>query len=822
MKLNLKVKNYLIIILLFIAKISSAQYGTIYGKVVDKDGAILELVNISVKGRPIGTSSDYEGNYELIIPAEQNIIVSFSSVGFLQVDSTIKIAKDSRIKFDMFMNQTYEQIDEIFVEDKEVRKNSLTRLDPKLMSTLPDASGNLEGMIKTLPGVSSNNELSSQYSVRGGNFDENLVYVNGVQVYRPFLIRSGQQEGMSFINPDMVSSVLFSAGGFDAKYGDKMSSVLDIKYKRPSGWGGAASMSLMGGTIALHGDSKNHRFRHISGFRYKSIKYMLNSLEEEGDYDPKFMDFQTNLSYDITNRLELSFLGNYANNTYNFTPSQRTTRFGPFNDPLQLTIDFDGKEVDKFETYTGALELKYNVNDDFKLNLVGSAFRTFEQETFDIQSWYAINVVDKEIGSETLGDSVENIGVGSYLKHARNYLEATVFTLEHNASKSSINNNLQWGARWQSEVINDNLTEWKMVDSAGYSLPYNDQTVNVDYYIYGRNNLSSNRYSAFLQDTYTFDLDSSELSLTAGIRGSYWDLNEELIISPRFNISYKPNWDRDFVFRFSTGYYYQPPFYKEMRRSDSIGSINYGIKSQKSIHFVLGSDYNFRAWNRPFKIVSEVYYKVLRDLITYDVDNVRILYSGVNDADGYAMGVDMKVNGEFVKGVDSWFSLSIMRTMEDVRGDRMPVYDADRNIVGEVNAGYIPRPTDQRLNASLFFQDYLPGNPSYKMHLQMNFSTGLPYGPPGSEHYSDTVYMTPYKRVDIGFSKILKNEGKIYPKGHFLHHVKEAWISLEVFNLLDNNNTISHEWVQDYAGRKYAVENKMTGRRLNLKLSVRF
>ncbi len=814
-----------IFILTLVATVS-AQYGTIHGKVSDKQGSILELVNISVKGKPIGTSSDFQGNYELAIPAEQEVTIYFSSIGYLQLDTIIFVKEADRVEFNVLLTPTHKEIEEIFVEDKEVRKTSLTRLDPRLMSMIPEASGSLEAMIKTLPGVSSNNELSSQYSVRGGNFDENLVYVNGIEIYRPVLVRSGQQEGMSFINPDMVSSILFSAGGFDSKYGDKMSSVLDIKYKQPRGWGGAVSVSLLGASLSIHGDSKDHRFRHISGFRYKTTKYLLNSLETEGDYDPRFMDFQTNIAYDITSKLTVSFLGNYANNRYKFIPQDRKTKFGTYQEAYELSIYFDGQEIDQFSTYTGALELEYDVHDDLELKIIGSAFRTYEQETFDIQSQYYINAVDKQLGSESFGDSIANLGVGSYLNHARNYLQATVYNIEHRGVYEQNKNTWQWGVKWQKEIIDDNLTEWKMTDSAGYALPYTDSIVSMEYYIRGNNNINSNRFNAFLQDTYTFNLDSSELNLTGGIRASYWDLNEELIVSPRLNVAYVPNWENDFVFRFSMGYYYQPAFYKEMRLPDSVGSINYDIKSQKSIHFVLGSDYNFRAWNRPFKLVTEVYYKILNDLITYNVDNVRIIYSGYNDSDGYAMGLDMKLNGEFVKGVDSWLSFSIMKTEEDIRGDLAPVFDEDEDgnkvQIGEADPGYIPRPTDQRVNIGLFFQDYLPGNPSYKMHIQINYATGLPYSTPGKYYERKKLRMPAYKRVDLGFSKVLKSEGKVYPKGHFLHHVKDSWLSLEVFNLLDNNNAVSMEWVQDYSGRKYAVENSLTGRRINLKLSVRF
>lgn len=813
---------YLLIILTIIFNLpTQAQYGLIKGNVTNDANEILELVNVSVKGRPLGTSTDLSGNYKLYIPSNQYVTITFSSIGYLILDTLINIQPNSELTLNINLIPTSEQIAEVFVEDQEVRKSTLTRLDPKIMSSLPEASGNLEAIIKTLPGVSSNNELSSQYSVRGGNFDENLVYVNGIQVYRPFLVRSGQQEGMSFINPEMVSSVLFSAGGFEAAYGDKMSSVLDIKYRKPYGWGSSVTASLLGASLTLWGDSKNHRFRHISGLRYKTTKYLLNTLETEGEYDPKFLDFQTYMSYDVTEKLEVSFLGNYANNNYKFVPESQKTSFGTYNIPLELVLAFEGQEIDEFETYTGAFDFKYKVNDQTKLNLIGSSFTTNERETFDILSEYWINEIDKQQGSDTYGDSIGSLGIGSYLKHARNSLNATVYTIEHKGESKVGNNYLNWGASAQNEQINDNLNEWKMIDSAGYSIPYDGTTVGMNFHIHAKNNLNSMRYGAFVQNTYTFNFDSTELLLTAGVRVAYWDLNEEFLASPRVNLAFVPNWKRDVIFRLSGGYYYQPAFYKELRDPDD-GTINKDIKSQKSIHFVLGSDYNFTAWGRPFKLVTEAYYKILKDLITYDVDNVRILYAGENNSDGYAMGVDFKLNGEFVKGVDSWISLSFMKTEEDIRGDMEPVYDDDDNIIGYKDPGYLPRPTDQRVNFSMFFQDYLPGNPSFKVHTQLNFASGLPYGPPDEPHYKMLGRTKSYQRIDIGLSKVLKSEGKTYPKGHFLYHVKEAWISFEVFNLLDIKNTISYEWVQDYSGNKYPVANTMTGRRLNLKLTAKF
>jgi len=796
-----------------------AQNTLLSGTVTDNNGKPLELINVSVKSSTKGTSTNGKGYFELKLKPNIQYTIVFSSITHQTTEKKVILKLGEHKTLNIRLKGKSEQIASIKIEDKQIRKSTLTRLDPKIMSVIPEASGNIEAIIKTLPGVSSNNELSSQYSVRGGNFDENLVYVNDVQVYRPFLIRSGQQEGMSFINADMVSSVLFSAGGFDAKYGDKMSSVLDIKYKKPTKFGGAVSASLLGASVMIKGASKNKKLSHISGFRYKSTKYVLNTLETEGDYDPRFFDFQTNIIYKIDKKNEISFLGNYADNEYKFIPQDRTTKFGTINEALELKMYYDGQELDAFKTMTGALTFTHKVNEDLKLKFITSAFVTDERETFDIQSQYWINQVDNDANSETIGDSIANLGVGTYLEHARNYLYATVYSFEHKGSLHNGNQNWQWGIKAQNENIDDNLTEWTMIDSAGYSLPYTDSIVQMNVYVRAKNAISSMRYNAFLQNTFTFDILSNELNVTAGIRGAYWDFNNEFIVSPRVNFAFKPKWESDIIFRFSTGYYYQPPFYKEMRSRE--GVLNKNIKSQKSIHFVLGSDYNFKMWDRPFKLVTEAYYKILKDLVTYNVDNVRILYSGKNDADGYAAGIDLKINGEFVPGVDSWFSLSVMRTQEKLWDDRRIIKDEDGN-PHEIHVGYMPRPSDQRVNLGIFFQDYFPGNPDYKMHMQINFGTGLPFNAPNSIWRSDDVRMKSYQRVDLGFSKVIKRAGKEYPKGHFLHYISDAWISAEVFNLLDRDNTISYEWVTDYQGRQYGVENSLTGRRINVKLIVHF
>jgi len=596
-----------------------------------------------------------------------------------------------------------------------------------------------------------------------------------------------------------------------------MSSVLDIKYKKPYKTGASASVSLLGSSVHFEGASKNHRFTHISGLRYKTTKYLLNSLETKGDYNPSFIDFQTFLTYDISEKIELDFLGNYAQNKYLFVPSSRKTAFGNINIPLGLTVYFDGKEIDKFTTLTGAFSLNHKINSNLEIKWIGSAYRTMEKETYDIQGQYFINELDKELGSNNVGDSLMNIGVGTYLDHARNYLDAYVFSFSNKGIYIINDNTIKWGLNYQREIFYDKITEWRMLDSAGYSLPYTDSIVSVSNYLKTNIHNSTNRITGYLQNNYFFENDSALFNLTYGVRLNYWDFNKEFLVSPRASISFEPNWKKDFVFRFSSGFYFQPPFYKELR--DINGNVNYNIKAQKSIHFLIGSDYNFKLWNRPFKLITEAYYKILRDLITYEIDNVRISYSGENNANGYAVGIDMKINGEFVKGVDSWASLSVMQTEEDIINDSYTILTDSFSV--EFHPGYIPRPTDQRVNFGLFFQDYLPRNPSYKMHLNLLFGSRLPFGPPNSVQFRNAFRIPPYRRVDIGFSKVLISEEKKY-ESKFLSKFNSAWITLEVFNLLGTNNTISYMWISDIYNRKYAIPNYLTSRRLNLKLVLNF
>ncbi|MEA3446647.1 MAG: carboxypeptidase-like regulatory domain-containing protein, partial [Bacteroidota bacterium] len=684
--------NLLIIILLSTIGFESlGQTATIYGVLRNERNKVVEKAEVFLLGYAGGTTTNQQGKYEFEVPANEKITVYFRHLGYELIDRKLTLKVNERKEINISFQLESQKVDVIDIHAERERSMNITRIDPKIINALPDATGGgIEGILKTLPGVSSNNEMSSQYSVRGGNFDENLVYVNDIEVYRPFLIRSGQQEGLSFINADMVSSILFSAGGFEAKYGDKMSSVLDIKYKKPTEFGASASVSLMGGSAHLEGSTEGHRFTHISGFRYKTNQYILKSMDTQGDYKPSFIDFQTYWTYDISDKLEVNFLGNFAQNKYLFEPSTRETSFGTVHEALKLKIYFDGMELNQFTTFTGAVATHYKPNLTTKLSLIASAYQTQEEETFDILGQYYLNELDNQLGSDNLGDSLMNLGIGTFLNHARNYLDASVVNLAHKGYVTSEQNYLQWGVKLQHEIISNDLNEWQMLDSAGYSLPYSDSDVNLYSTIITDTVLRLNRFTSYLQNTFRFSHDSIDITITAGIRAHYSDLNNELLYSPRLNFAMKPNWKKDFLFRFATGYYYQPPFFKELKKLD--GSINTEIEAQKSIHFVLGSDYQFVAWNRDFKFVAEAYYKYLDKLIPYDVDNVRIRYYGNNNASGYAMGIDFKVNGQFVNGAESWASLSFMRTREVIDGAFIYT-DSDSTIKIAGNSGYIPRPT---------------------------------------------------------------------------------------------------------------------------------
>ncbi|MBN2683616.1 MAG: carboxypeptidase-like regulatory domain-containing protein [Bacteroidales bacterium] len=829
-------KNILILFLIQISGIGFAQQTcNVQGRVSDEFQTPVAFAHVYYKvgKNKVGTETNNGGRFSLEIPANKEITIYISHLQFSETFRMVKGLPNENVKLNVTLKINPFLLEGTEIINKKSRETSIHIMDSKKASFLPTTNADIMGLVKLMPGVSTaGGEFSSQYAVRGGNFDENLVYVNDIEVYRPFLIRSGQQEGLSFVNTDLTSKVTFSAGGFEAKYGDKMSSVLDIKYKKPTEFGGSVTGSLLGGSAHIEGATKNHIFTHITGVRYKTFSYVLNSLDTKGDYSPSFADIQTYLTYDLSPKFELNFLGNYAMNKYLFKPTDRQTSYGTVSEALSLKVYFDGQEVDKFTTMFGSMAGIYKPRDYVQMKFIASAFQTVEQETFDILGQYYLNELDKQLGSDNLGDSISNIGIGSFLDHARNYLNATVLNFSYKGYifphiKRKNKSSVLWGMKIQHEIIDDKINEWKLLDSAGYTLPYSDTVVNLSESLNSLALLQSTRATAYFQygRTYQDSLKRNTYGYNAGIRGNYWDYNNQLLVSPRINFFWTPTWYQkkdtirnektktDIVFRFSTGYYYQPPFYKELRGLDGI--INPEIRAQKSIHFVLGSDYVFEAWDRTFKLMTELYYKYMTNLIPYDVDNVRIRYYATNNSKGYATGIDFKLHGEFVKGVESWVNLSVMQTKENLTDDYY--FDTTGTTIFP---GFIPRPGDQRVNFSMFFQDYLPGNKSYKMSLNLVYGTGMPFGPPNGQKYQSVLRFPAYRRVDIGFIKVIKTDEN--PEDKKFKNFKNIWISLEIFNLLGINNTISHTWIRDINNRQYAVPNYLSGRRLNIKLHAEF
>lgn len=797
-----------------------AQHTTVrlHGFITDETGEPLPLANISIFGTPLGTVSNDKGEYSFRVPAQSELTVIVSMLGYEPVTRIVESSDSSDIRLDFILQMAYEDISGVYVYHGRDREGSLSRLDIRPLELLPSIGGEIENLLKTMPGVSGRNEFSSQYSVRGGNFDENLVYVNGIEIHRPLLVRSGQQEGLSFLNPDLVGSVHFSAGGFSARYGDKMSSVLDITYREPVTFAASASASLLGGSAHAEGLSSNGRFTNISGLRYKTNQYLLQTLDEKGDFTSSFVDFQTFSNYTLSEKLKISFLGNYSRNNYGFEPTTRETSFGTFNNPIQLRIYFDGRDASIFETFTGALTGHYTPAPATNLKLTMSAFSTLESETFDVHGQYHINQVEKQISQENAGDSIMNIGVGTFMNHARNYLSAHVLSLSHQGDTRIGANRMEWGLRFRRQLFDDELREWQVIDSSGYNIPYSGSEIVPWHLTDAVNNLGVTQFAAYLQNTFRLSLGSTRAYLNGGLRTVYNSFNNRSYFSPRSSVTIHPGKYHNLVFHLSGGYYYQMPFYKELR--DEAGAVNTGKRPQRSIHLVTGADYFLDIWGRPFKLSSELYYKWLYDLIPYSIDNIRIRYTQENNAKGYATGLDMKLHGDFVKGIESWVSLSFLQTRETAR-------NIDE-ITGESYlTEYYPRPTDQLLNFALFFQDYLPNNPSYKIHLQLLYSSRLPFSPPNTPPHKMTFRMPSYRRVDLGFSKEISKSLKDPQKGHIAGNFKNLWIGAEVFNLLDIRNTVSYSWLKTISDNpavpgEFAIPGYLSGRRINIRVTAKF
>ncbi len=790
---------------------------SVKGKVVDQDNHPLEMVNVLIKGTNLGVVTNQVGEFMLPSFSGKSIIVIFSYVGYEPSEHEIILAGSPFIL--QVLKPVFQPIKEIVVEGKRDENNLLT-IPQKLTEKLPAIAGSVETLIKTLPGVSSNNELSSEYSVRGGNFDENLVYVNGIEIIRPFLVKSGEQEGLSFINSDMVSTIGFSSGGFDASYGDKMSSVLNITYRKPDRNSASAEIGTLGAFAHFEGTAAKGKFSHLTGIRYKNTSYLLGTLDKKGEYNPSFTDIQTYLNYKFNPRFSLGFLGNYAANTFQFIPETQLTKFGTLTNPYQFLVYFEGKERDKFENYLGALSADYSPNEKLSLRFQISSFYSSEKESFDILGEYYLSDISQTSNAQTFPDSSMVIGTGAYLDHARNSLTARISGFEHHGSYSLTHHQLQWGLKYQHEQISDNVNEWEMRDSIGYSLPYGTDNLTLYRYVSGNNKVNSNRYSGFVQDSWSAPLGNGVLAITGGIRMQYWDYNQQKIFSPRISGSWKTGSLKNHIVRASWGVYQQMPFYKEMK--NRAAQIVQGVKAQKSIQYLIGYDQIFTAYERSFRFSTEVWYKDFKNLIPYQIDNMNIRYIPGQQAIGYATGVDFKINGEFVPGAQSWASLSLMKTEEDIIGDFYFKKNAAGTGTEKVYPGYIPRPTDQRFNFSLFFQDYFPGYPSVKMSMILFYGSRLPFGPPQGERYMDTFRMPPYRRVDVGFSKALINNEKRSVNQDKKYRIKDAWIGFELFNLFDINNTISYLWISDINNQMFAVPNYLTGRRINLKIGIRF
>lgn len=793
-----KAGKYIITLLtLLLATGAMAQKVTFKGVVTDQEHTPLAIANVSIEGTAIGTVADLNGRYSLTLDSKDSIVVVYSMLGYQTRKRTFKNPQDT-ITVNVILPSTDFALQEVEIVDNERQMGGTGRIEvPDRVRLQPSASGNsIEDIIRSQAGVTSHSELSSQYNVRGGNFDENSVYVNGIEIYRPLLIRAGQQEGLSFLNPDMVGGISFSTGGFEAKYGDKMSSVLDITYRKPREFESVVSASLLGASAYVGWG--NDKVSISNSVRYKSNSYLLGTLDTKGEYEPKFVDYQAFADWRITDKLNISFIGNISHNNYRFTPSDRTTSFGTLEDVKQFKVYFDGWENDLFRTLFGAVSLNYIPNEYNFLTFQASAFHTDEEETYDIIGEYWLDEINTD----------QTMGVGGYMEHARNYLDADVQTAAISGKHFIGQHDLRWGAEWKREAFRDNRREWELRDSLGYNVPNSPEALRPVYNLLSRTAYSSNHFSLYLQDTYKFNCTLGIISVNAGVRVSYWDWNNEVIFSPRASVGLIPDFNKDLTFRFATGVYYQTPFYKEMRDTTTVDGIttvtlNKDIKSQRSIHFVLGCDYHFKMLGRPFKFTAEAYYKKLDNLIPYNIDNVRIVYYGENCASGYATGVDMKLFGEFVPGTDSWLTFSVMDTQEKIK-------DGD----------WIPRPTNSRFSASLYFTDFFPGTDRWKMSLQGTYADGLPFGPPHTGREKHLFNAPAYKRVDIGMSyRLLNNEENIYRTG-ICRYLRNVWLGIDAFNLLDINNVNSYYWVRDINNNNYAVPNYLTGRQINFRVLV--
>ena len=800
----MKLKQHICILLVcLMSALGMMAQVKISGKVVDDAGHPIEFATVRILGTTLGVNTNEKGFYEMNVPKNDTIMVEFSCLGYSTITRQL-IKPEGSVTLNPKLYEKTQELTEVTVTEYKKQTNAMQGIDVSQSSITPSASGNaVENVLTTMAGVSSKNEMSSQYMVRGGSYDENSVYINGIEVYRPQLISSGQQEGLSIINGDMVQNVEFSTGGFNAEYGDKMSSVLDITYRDPEAFEGSVSASLQGGNLMLGYGTK--KFSMLHGARYKRNSSLLGSLESKGEYDPQYFDYQTYMVLKPSDKFRVSFLGNISLNNYRFVPANRETSFGTSTNAKSFKVYFDGQEKDKFYTYFGALSLNYRLNKGNDFTLQASGYQTNELVAYDIHGEYWLDEAGTG-GEDGVGGE---LGVGKYHEHARNRLKLSVFDVTLKGNTGINHNNLSYGISMRRESIYDRSSEWQWRDSAGYSLPHIPQEVNVIYNQTSSHDLNTTRFAFFVQDTYKLMTSAGLWSINGGIRVSHWDFNKETLVSPRFSIGFVPERNNRFSLRLAGGLYYQAPFYKEyrMEQVDSLGNayiaLNHDIKSQRSIHAILGGDYTFRALNRPFKFTTEIYYKNLSNIIPYEVDNLKMVYSGRNEGSGYVAGIDMKLFGQFVEGTDSWLSLSLMKTQETLNGVK------------------VPRPTDQRYSIALFFTDYFPSVPRLKFSLKGIISDGLPTTAPRMTRDVAYFRQPAYKRVDIGLSFMLVGPDH-RPSTGFLSHFKSIWLGVDVFNIFDISNVSSYYWVTDVNELQYAVPNYLTRRQINARLQLKF
>ncbi len=790
-------KNLLLALLLQIISLTTfAQTFTLQGRVTDSNGNPVELATVAIPKQGRVALTNLKGEFSMTLNSADSVAVRFSMVGYKTKTRVLRKPKGKQTLLVQLFDDTSE-LAGVTITEKKRQTGTIEQLDVKNATSAPSATGNaIEELIQQQAGVSTHSELSSQYNVRGGSFDENSVYINDVEIYRPFLVRSGQQEGLSIINSDMVEKIGFSTGGFEAKYGDKMSSALDITYKKPSKLEGKVTASLLGASAYLGFSTK--KFSWSNGVRYKTNKYLLGSLQTNGEYNPNFLDYQTYMTYDPNKRWHFEFMGDIADNHYNFTPTDRETNFGTLDNVKSFKVYFDGQEKDIFRTYFGTFTIRRNFTENTWLALTGSAYSTNEQEKYDIQGQYWL----------TQTETSENLGVGTYMEHARNYLKANVKSLKLSFRHKTKRHEILAGLTYKIEHVEEQSKEYEMRDSSGYNIPHTGEDMKMIYSLSARNTLDANRTEAYLQDTYKFMSrgEHTFFTLNYGIRFSHWNFNRETIISPRVSLSIVPPFNNNVTFRFATGLYYQAPFFKELRDTTTIDGTTYAtlnkkIKSQRSLQFIAAYDYKFKIKERPYKFTAEAYYKALGNIVPYSVNNVKVVYDASQQTSGHAMGIDLKLYGEFVPGTDSWIGISVMDTKMNLNGKQIPL------------------PTDQRYSLNLFFTDYFPGTDRWKMSLKLAFADGLPFGPPHRDLSQQQFRAPAYKRADIGMSYRLFDREKSESKKSF---IKNIWIGVDCLNLFGINNVNSYYWITDVTNQQYAVPNYLTGRQINGRLSVEF